>query len=397
MSYAARRGAWARAAMAVMGALSLFWTMLGCSDSRDGPSDGGETDGSDGGTDGSFIDARADKVDATSDAPILPWKAVPVAGTLCRNGTQTGYGINVHPTSRKLLIYLEGGGACFNEISCLQNPESWTPNDLTLTRSVGSNWIMSRASATNPFKDWNLVYIPYCSGDVHTGSALSGYMGQPQVGFINYKKYLVEIVARFTNVDQVVLAGSSAGGFGVAWNWTWTQDAFGSVPVYALDDSGPPMGPDYLVDCQQQRYGALWGWQGNIHPLCTTCDVAAGRVVRPLLDATFKALQTTRFGLLSYDEDGTIKSFFAYGNDNCSNWDAVQPPAYPTGKFPVGLTELRQAWSVYPHVAMYVVTGGSHVFLATDITSVKTGPAISMLEWIKKLIDKSDGWTNVAP
>jgi hypothetical protein len=46
---------------------------------------------------------------------------------------------------------------------------------------------------------------------------------------------------------------------------------------------------------------------------------------------------------------------------------------------------------------MYVVTGASHTFLGSDISSVRTGTAIPMLEWIKKLIDKSDGWTNVAP
>ena len=63
----------------------------------------------------------------------------------------------------------------------------------------------------------------------------------------------------------------------------------------------------------------------------------------------------------------------------------------------MGLSDLRQVWSGYPHVAMYVVTGGSHTFLGADIASVKTGAAIPMLEWIKRLIDKSDGWANVAP
>ena len=100
---------------------------------------------------------------------------------------------------------------------------------------------------------------------------------------------------------------------------------------------------------------------------------------------------------MSYDEDGTIKSFYAYGTDNCVNWDSVQPPVYPTGMFPMGLTDLRPGWTSYPHVAMYVVAGAGHTFLSNDISSVKTGMSIPMLEWIKRLIDKSDGWTNVAP
>jgi hypothetical protein len=388
MPYVARRGAKGRAAIACLGGLLTIFMAVACSDSGD-PTTGGSDDG---GTDGPFSDI------GKGDAPVLPWRPVPVAGNLCRDGSPTGYGININPASRKLLIFMEGGGACFNDISCKQNPDTWPPNDTSLNKSLTRNWIASRTSEDSPFKDWNLVFIPYCSGDLHTGSSMSGYLGQPQTGFLNYKRDLTEIVARFPNVlDQVVLAGSSAGGFGVAWNWLYTQDAFGSVPVYALDDSGPPMGPDYLSECQQQRYGTLWGWAGNVHPACTNCDVAAGNVVRPLLDAAFMRTPSTRFGLLSYDEDGTIKSFFAFGTDNCSNWDSLQPPAYPTGKYPMGLADLRQVWSSYPQVAMYVVTGGSHTFLGSNIATIKTGPAISMLDWIKKLIDKSDGWTYVAP
>jgi hypothetical protein len=45
---------------------------------------------------------------------------------------------------------------------------------------------------------------------------------------------------------------------------------------------------------------------------------------------------------------------------------------------------------------MYEYTGNNHTFLSADIASVKTG-SISMLDWIKKFINKADGWTNVVP
>jgi hypothetical protein len=335
------------------------------------------------------------KSDATPSP--LPWKMVPVEGTLCRDGTQTGYGINLNPASGKLLIWFEGGGACFNELSCVMNPETFPPTDAYLSSVLSHNWIMDRNADNNPFKDWNLVYIPYCSGDVHSGTTMNGYMGQPQVGFLNFKKDLAEVVPQVLGLDQVVLGGISAGGFGVAWNWMWAQDAFKPVAVDALDDSGPPMGPDYLSECQQQRNGALWGWEGSIHPSCTSCNVALGKVVRPLIDATMKRnTPSTRFGLLSYDEDGTIKQFFGYGIDDCAQWDSLQPPIYPFGKYPAGLADLQKSWAPYPQAAMYVVTGGTHTFLSADIASIKTG-SISMLDWIKKLINKSDGWTNVVP
>jgi hypothetical protein len=334
--------------------------------------------------------------DARGDAQLYPWKAISVEGTLCRDGNQTGFGVSFNPDSHKLLIFMEGGGACFNEISCLQNPDSWAPTDMRLASSLNRNWILNRASDNNPFRDWNMVYIPYCSGDVHTGTTTSGYMGQPQQGFLNYKKDLAQIVSLFPTVDQVLLTGVSAGGFGVAWNWAYTQDAFGSTPVYALDDSGPPMGPDFLSACQQKRYGELWGWNGAVHPVCKDCDVSAGNVVRPLVSAVLKTYTSTRLGLLSYDEDGTIKSFFAYGINNCADWDSNPAPVYPTGKYPMGLADIRQAWAPYPHAAVYVVTGVNHTFLGSDIANVKTGP-ISMIDWIQDLVERSPAWVSVAP
>src|SRR5687768_7602891 len=89
--YDAGRGARTRAAMSFIGSFFALWMALGCSDSRDGPEGSAGADGSDsGGTDGAFTDNGADtgggKADAHSDAPLLPWKAVPVDGTLCRDG-----------------------------------------------------------------------------------------------------------------------------------------------------------------------------------------------------------------------------------------------------------------------------------------------------------------------
>jgi hypothetical protein len=380
MRHVASPGKAGRRAAACLGSLLTLLFANGCSDGDRDPVD------VDGGTDATVL----------SDVAGLSWKPVAVEGTLCRDGGGTGYAINVNPASRKLLIYLEGGGACFNKISCLQNPNSWPANETSLMKSITRNWILSRGSDNSPFRDWNMVFIPYCSGDVHTGSNMSGYNGEPQVGFQNYKKDLAHFIPQFPNLDLVVLAGVSAGGFGVAWNWMWTQDAFGSVPVIALNDSGPPLGPDFLPECQQQKYHALWNWGPGLHPSCTNCDVAAGKVVRPLLDTTLRTRTSTRMGLLSYDEDGTIKQFFSYGVDNCVNWDAEDVPAYPFGKFPLGLAELRETWAPFPQAAMYVVNGGSHTFLNSDIASVKTG-SISMLEWINKLITQSDGWSNVSP
>jgi hypothetical protein len=326
----------------------------------------------------------------------MTWTAVPVAGSICRDKQPTGFGVNLAPGSTKLLIYMEGGGACFNSTTCAQAPSSWAPNNANLTLA-GSSALFNRTSS--PFKDYNFAYIPYCSGDVFTGTTMSGYMGQPQMGYANYFKFLQRMLGTFKDLTEVVLSGSSAGGFGIAYNWMLTQDAFGTVPVLALDDSGPPMSPDYLAQCQEQKVAQLWGWAGSVHPACTTCDVANGKVTRPLLQtALARAMPGTRFALTSYDEDGVIKSFFAYGNNNCAQFDSIIPPTYPAGKFPMGLAELRQAWGSSQQVAMYVVKGGGHTFLAGDLTRIQSGMSNpTMADWVKQFAEGTAGWANVVP
>ena len=238
MANVVRLGVGGRVAATCLGLVLSLFVASGCSDDATPPTNA-ERDG------GPPLD--------------LPWEAVTVPGTLCRTGATTGYAINVNPNSDKLLIYLEGGGACFNKLSCLQNPEEWIPSETTINANVVRTWVISRAAANNPFRDWSLVYIPYCSGDVHTGTNPAGYMGQPQIGHTNIMLDIEDFKPKLPNLSQIVLSGTSAGGFGVAWNFAPVQDAFSSVPVYALDDSGPPMSAEYLTSCQQQRIAPLWG------------------------------------------------------------------------------------------------------------------------------------------
>ena len=61
------------------------------------------------------------------------WEYVPVDGTKCMNGTPTGIGVNLG-TSGDLLIYMEGGGACFNADTCgsVAHKSGWGPDQFAV-------------------------------------------------------------------------------------------------------------------------------------------------------------------------------------------------------------------------------------------------------------------------
>jgi hypothetical protein len=335
-------------------------------------------------------------------APDKQWTYIELPGALCRDGSATGIGININPDSDKLVIYMEGGGACFNDLTCRANPTAWGAENL----GEGPATPLLYRDQTNPMADWNMVFVPYCSGDVFTGTNPNGYMGGPMTGYTNFTRALERLVPTFKDkVDTVVLTGSSAGGFGAAWNWMRTQDAFGAIPVHALDDSGQPLGTEYLSTCMQQHMTKLWGWADSVHPACTDCDVAGGNVVRPLIEkALSRDKRSARFGLLTNNEDGVIKGFFAFGLDGCKalNGNIIQQgitlaTGYPAGKFTAGIDELRADISKFDNVAIYEVAGGGHVLFGSAESWNTTVAGVTVLDWTKQFLSGDKAWGNVQP
>jgi hypothetical protein len=69
----------------------------------------------------------------------------------------------------------------------------------------------------NPFRDWNAVFVPYCTGDVHWGDAVVDHKNANgmQSVTIHHKGYVNAQVAEkwarehFVNPDSVFVTGSA--------------------------------------------------------------------------------------------------------------------------------------------------------------------------------------------
>ena len=91
-----------------------------------------------------------------------------------------------------------------------------------------------------------MVFIPYCTGDVFAGDRRDvdvsrSVRSQQFVGYSNMTRFLEHIAPTFSDADQVLLTGFSAGGFGALLNYDQTKEIFGDTPVYMVDDSGIPL------------------------------------------------------------------------------------------------------------------------------------------------------------
>jgi pectinacetylesterase len=287
------------------------------------------------------------------------WTWVPIAGAKCRDGSPTGIGVNLNPASDKLMIFLEGGDACFNVESCDDGTlSSWSEtdfNDLVTTtfQPTGFNFsanvgIMDRTNAENPVQDWSYVYIPYCTGDLHAGNNVAtvagvtepdgGAIQQHFLGYPNMGFYLGRIVPTFPKVSEVLLAGMSAGGFGAALNYGQVAKAFGTIPVMMLDDSGPPFEAPTLPVCLSNLFRNVWGLDKTVG---AECGSDCGNASSFFLDY-FKHIVTmypnANFGLSDSTSDGTISAFLGFGGNggDCTGYKAIDAGVYASG-----LTDIR--------------------------------------------------------
>src|SRR5215471_1057250 len=100
--------------------IAIAITLLGCGSSNtEAPagSDGGPAVADSGGDSQATASSGSGPFEASKLTP-QTWTWIPVDGAICRDGSKTGFGVSVGTETDKLMIYLEGGGACFNALTC---------------------------------------------------------------------------------------------------------------------------------------------------------------------------------------------------------------------------------------------------------------------------------------
>jgi hypothetical protein len=350
-------------------------------------------------------------------SPAGQWTYQAIDGAECRDGSPAGLYTRFSTTdSKHLLIYLEGGGACFNSVLCSFNPatvqESVGPGgrDIATTASQGllkvmqapgTEGIFDFTNPKNPYADWNMVYVPYCTGDVFAGTrkdAIDPQIPGTQqfVGYLNMQKFVGHIVPTFAGADRVVLTGVSAGSFGAGMNFNQVQDAFGKVPVTLIMDSGIQFLDTYMPSCLQQRWRELWGLDAALPPDCTECRHADGSGFANLIYYSARKYPSAKLGMISAVDDGVMSFFFAFGENDCKGGGP-----YPAGKYKEALLDLRTHSEAFPgRFASYFVLGQTHTYEETsdfyDLPAEKRPTGyVPMVDWMTSLL--SGNATQVGP
>jgi Pectinacetylesterase len=154
---------------------------------------------------------------------VAGWVRVAAPGAVCARGD--AYSFWTHAGARsKLLLYFQDGGGCWSYETCAPG-STFFQDSLRApdAPSLPERGILDFANPSNPFRDFSMVYIPYCTGDVHWGNNVQRYSDGKDhtltihhVGFVNDRRVLAWAYRRYPTPKQVFVTGCSAGSVGSA-------------------------------------------------------------------------------------------------------------------------------------------------------------------------------------
>ena len=303
---------------------------------------------------------------------------VPVSGMACANGSGTGIGLS--RGSNEVLVFLNGGGACWSQAECGASPGPFGTADLALGQQLLPGTILDRKLAANPFAGFTLVFVPYCTGDVHAGDSVQTYAGTiwRHRGHRNLDAALAWIDANLPHPARVVISGSSAGGFGALLGYDlvrarWPESS--GVGAALVDDSGPTFDGTVIDTALRTAWWDAWGLDSTVTPVCPGCrnDLSD---VWPTLS---KAHPVDLFTLLSTTDDTTIEVFLGLQSST----------------FTSALGTLAAKIGALPNARTFRVTGVGHGLLASP-ASYQAG-STPLVAWLDPIAVGTGAFVSVGP
>lgn len=196
----------------------------------------------------SLIAASTMIADISLAADSAGWTEIPLGGeTLCADGSP--YSMFVHKgTSGKMVLDFMGGGACWNAETCREG----SPYVRKKVPDILGSWLpeadgfYDRTNKKNPFRDDTHVIIPYCTGDIHWGSADVKYETNDgkQItiahrGATNAKAAIDHALTHLTpNPSRIFVTGCSAGSYGSIWWTPYVKQLRPDAKLVQFGDSG---------------------------------------------------------------------------------------------------------------------------------------------------------------
>ena len=302
-----------------------------------------------------------------------------------RNGTgcahDSTFAFRVRPgLPDKVMIFLNGGGACWRAQEC--DPKGKPTYTMTVDSandvSVRSG-LLDVANDANPVRDYTMVFIPYCTGDVHLGTRQVDYevKGSEKTisvrhgGAANLEDVLDWVYTNIRNPRTVFVTGISAGAIPspvvaekVARHYTRARivqlgDGAGGYHTDAVTPLLAEWGAiDYLAD--DPAFRSVDSASYTFERMYTAAARATPRVHFAQVNTTDDATQLYFLGLLGVKNTPLVKQLAA-------TYDDIQ--------------------EAVPSFRSYTAPGKAHTILRSNALYTTTVDSVSFKDWLTALVN----------
>jgi hypothetical protein len=321
-------------------------------------------------------------------------------------------------TSKNLLVNFMGGGACWDGKNCFgTNTTTYFKGMDTLSAlavRVAFSGIMDERNALNPFKDYNVLFIPYCSGDLHWGSKATTYTDPTtntattlqHRGFDNFLAS-IDYVKKNTDwnpgsSDKIFVVGQSAGAYGAIYNFPYIKEIFSGNEVSILADAGNGIVP---TNWQTEAAVAKWSAEVNLPPWINTLAITDELGV--FFQKVAAYYPTSKIGQYSTNFDGTQRFFYnvqrllqtnltysdtatLYGKGNGSEVaDSLTCDWVTKSRSNFATAAVQTANYRY-----YIAGGDVHTITTNNNVFTESSGGSSLLTWINGMIAGNSNWVN---
>jgi hypothetical protein len=319
-------------------------------------------------------------------------------------------------TSRNLVVYFEGGGACWDNLTCsfpigsglpASAPQFYVSQIAPGTDPASYSGLFDQSNPANPVKDWSFVYIPYCTGDIHTGSSTRTYnnAGNPFLpaqytiqhrGFDNFMVVLDWIKKNFDAPKNILVTGSSAGGYGATANFPYVADSYPQAHMYVIADASQGVttaafdnGDPGRKSWNPQLPQWIFGTPPTSAPSADLLRMAAAAYPHVKISQFTTALDQTQIAFY-----GVMKAYYPPGG-TCPN------PAIDWNQQMLGT--LKSYGSDVNNYRYYVAGGSYHTIMRSDLFYTEKSPGVTYSDWVGQMLanrggtgGSGGGWYSVA-
>ncbi len=205
-------------------------------------------------------------------------KLSPGGDTVCSDGSAFHFFARPGDPA-KLLVYFQGGGACWTGRTCdLDLDPTYRPTAIAelVEAQPGEprperamKGIFDFTRVENPVADYSMVFVPYCSGDVHIGNRQSSYQAPPAQGHeahqftVQHRGYRNATAALewtfdvFAAPTEVFVTGSSAGSIPSPFYAHLVQTRYPAARVTQLGDGAGGYRRGEGNDVPSEQWGAV--------------------------------------------------------------------------------------------------------------------------------------------